>query len=187
MPIQLPDLSTEAGLLARVFIAENFTPFDHAHYDEAQVLACMKAQRSVLQNRLAHLDLDPIKFGAAGATTLTDIVLGTNPQAIAGFSRGAGGVVISAGVQQRIGDVMTQANTGAPGKFHRFVANAIATAQATAPDPFAGITVINGVAVNAGAFFWRTEGHARPGGGSVAIPDGLGGLIAHNRFYAIKT
>ena len=186
MPIQLPDLSTEAGLLARVFIAENFTPFDHAHYDEAQVLACMKAQRAVLQNRLAHLDLDPIKFGAAGATTLTDIVFGTNPQAIAGFTRGAGGIVISAGVQQRINDVMTQANTGAPGKFFRFVQNAITTAQTASADPFAGLTAISGVNVNAGAYFWRTEGHAGPGGNAVEIPDNLGGLIAHNRFFAIK-
>jgi hypothetical protein len=186
MPIQLPDLSTEPGLLARVFIAENFTPFDHAHYDESAVLACMKAQRAVLQNRLVHLDLDPVKFGAAGATTLTDIVLGTNPQAIAGFSKGANGVVISQDVQTRIDDVMTQANTGAPGKFTKFVQNAIATAQTTASDPFASLTAINGVNVNGGAYFWRTEGHGGPGGNTLSIPDNLGGLIAHNRFYAIK-
>jgi hypothetical protein len=186
MSIQLPALSTEAGLLARVFIAENFTPFDHAHYDEARVLACMRAQKAVLQNRLAHLDLDPVHFGAAGATTLTDIVLGTNPQAIAGFKRVPGGVEISAGVQKRINDVMTQANTGAPGKFFRFVTNAINTAQSPAADPFAALTVINGVKVHPGAYFWRTEGHAGPGGNTVEIPDNLGGLISHNRFYAIK-
>ena len=186
MSIQLPDISTETGLLARVFIAENFTPFDHAHYDEAQVLACMKAQRAVLQNRLSHLNLDPAKFGAAGATHLSDIVLGTNPQAIAGFSRGAHGVVISSSVQQRINDVMTQANTGAPGKFTRFVQNAITIAQTQVSDPFASLTVINGVNVNAGAYFWRTEGMGGPGGNTLPIPDNLSGLIAHNRFYVIK-
>jgi hypothetical protein len=186
MSIILPDLSTEAGLLARVFIAENFTPFDHAHYDEAQAMTCMKAQRAVLQNRLSHLDLDPVKFGAADATNLSDIVLGTNPQAVAGFSRGAPGVVISSGVQQRIDDVMTQANAGAPGKFTRFLQNAIASAQTPASDPFASITVINGVNVNSGAYFWRTEGSGSPGGNALLIPGNLGGLIAHNRFYAIK-
>ena len=186
MPIQLPALLTESGVLSRVFIAENYSPYDHAHYDEAKVLSCMKAQRAVLQNRLAHFDLDPVKFGAAGATTLTEIVLGSNPQAIAGFSGTAGSVVISSGVQHRIDDVLTQANTGAPGKFYRFVANAIAVAQSVAVDPFAGVSTISGVNVNPGAYFWRTEGSGGPGGNAVAISDTLGGLIANNRFYAIK-
>jgi hypothetical protein len=62
----------------------------------------------------------------------------------------------------------------------------IFAAKTLASDPFSSVKVIDGVKVNAGAYFWRTDGHAGPGGNTVAIPENLNGLIAYNRFYAIK-
>lgn len=186
MAVRLPALSTDEGVLSRVFIAENYTPFDHVHYDEAEVKKCMIAQRAVLQNRLSHLDYDPIKFGAVGAKTLVDIVFGTKPQAISGFTRDHKGVItIAATVQKRIDEVLLEANKGAPGKFHRFVEVALEVAKSPSKDPYASISKIGSQKVHGGAFFWRTEGHGGPGGSAIAIPDSLGGLISNNRFYAI--
>ena len=182
MPIQLPPITTVEGVVARLLIAECRTPADHLHYDEAQVLICMKAMKAVVHNRLHH---HPELFGAPNAANYIDII--TAPGQFHGFSKDASGnVVISPDVQHRIDDVLRLANTGAPGKFYRFVENAINVANGGINDPFAGVTNIGGVPVTGGGYGWRAASASDPGGKLIPIPASIGGVIQGNKFYALK-
>lgn len=179
-PISLPDKDTDAGLFARLLIVENRTPA-HASYNVQEALRGMKAMKAVVHNRL----LKPSLFGAPGARTALDIV--TAPGQFRGFSKDAQGkLALTQALQSNIDDVLRNANTGAPGKFHEFVTNAINVGLAAPDDPFKSLTTIGGGEVKPGAFGWRTEGSAEPGGLFVKITDALSGQIAGNRFFALK-
>jgi hypothetical protein len=179
-PISLPDKDTDAGMFARLLIVESRTPA-RPNYDAAEVLRGMKAMKAVVHNRL----LKPSSFGAPGGKTVLDIV--TAPGQFKGFSKDEQGKLsLSQALQNLIDDVLTKANTGAPGKFHEFVTNAINVGSAAPDDPFKSLTSIGGVEVKPGAFGWRTEGSADPGGFFVKITGTPSGLIAGNQFYAVK-
>src|SRR4051812_39662342 len=74
-PMVLPANTTEAGLLARLLLAENTTP-DENGYDAAKAKTAMQQMRMVLNNRLNSKN--PGHFRAPGAKTIQDIVKGKN-------------------------------------------------------------------------------------------------------------
>lgn len=179
--VTLPDINTDEGLLARLFIAESRNP-GQASYDADEVAKGMRAMKAVVDNRLKN---NPGQFGAPGATTYVDIV-GAAGQ-FHGFSKDAGGhIVIATDVQARIDKVLSVANTGAPGKYAAFVTKCNEVAKAAVDDPFQGLTAIGTTPVLGGGFGWRTAGSSAPGGSFVAIPAAQGGVIAGNQFYTIK-
>lgn len=179
-PLPLPDKDTDAGMFARLLIVENRTPA-HPRYDAAEALRGMKAMKAVVHNRL----LKPSVFGAPGATKPLDIV--TAPGQFRGFSKDAQGkLALTQALRDLIDDVLQKANTGAPGKFHEFVTNAVSVGSAAPDDPFKSLTSVGGVEVKPGAFGWRTEGSAEPGGSFVKITGTPSGLIAGNQFFAVK-
>lgn len=184
MALELPPLTSDAGVLARMLIAESRNP-NSPGYDAAEVNRGLQAMKATVENRLRT---NPAQFNARDARTWTDIV--TAPGQWHGFSRGTrGDVVIAPDVARRVEDVVRIANTGAPGRFHAFVSSVLATVRDPARDPFAGLTSVgtppNAVRVLGGAFGWRTAGSSAPGGRFVAVPATSGGVVAGNQFYTL--
>jgi hypothetical protein len=176
--IQLPDLNTDAGVVARLLIAESLTPA-YSSYNAAEVLRGMQAMKAVVNNRLRN---NPAQFLAPGARTLTDIIVA--PNQFEGFSRNsAGQVVLSSKVQGQIQGALDLAKSNPSGLYGTFVSNAIKVANDPVDDPFIALTTIGGVPVLPGAFGWKTVGSGSPGPRFIAIP---GGIIGGNQFYALR-
>ncbi len=181
MSIPLPSITTVEGVMVRMLIAESNTP-DFAQYDEAQSRLGMVAMKSVVNNRLCN---HPAQFGAPNAVSYIDII--TAHGQFYGFSRdAAGNVVISPDVQNRIDVVLSTADTDATGSFSQYVEDAIMVANRCSSDPFAGVTIINGIQVMGGGYGWRTARASDPGGRFLPIPATYGGIIQGNKFYTLK-
>lgn len=185
-PIVLPDLQSDDGTLVRLLLVESRNP-GYADYDEAKALAGMKAMKAVVDNRLNHVPTGySLKdFSAAGAKNYRDIITAKNQ--FDGFSKGADGkVVLKASLETNLGEILKKANTGTPGKYHKFCKNALAVAGEPAADPFQDLTKIGDTPVTGRAYGWRTEGSGSPGNNFVAIPEKQGGLLLKNQFYTLK-
>ncbi|WP_313624255.1 hypothetical protein [Achromobacter sp.] len=76
--LQLPHENTEAGLLARVFLAETVGPDDSRYGGRAESVESMRWIKRVLQNRLDagahHFSLNPGSVDARSIRTLQDVV-----------------------------------------------------------------------------------------------------------------
>jgi hypothetical protein len=177
--IQLPELSTDAGVLCRLMIAECENP-GYSDYTEADAKLSFRLMQAVVSNRLQN---NPSQFGAPGATTLTDIM--TSAGQFQGFSKTGGQVQLSQPVSDRIDTVLSNANSGAPGAYYQFVQDVIAQATGPVNDPFSGLTAINGTAVQGGTYGWRTVGSGDPGGLFFPIPATAGGVVLGNQFYTL--
>ena len=182
--VTLPSINSDAGVLARVLIAESLNPGYQDRYNEAETLKAMRMMRAVYENRLKN---NPGQFGARGASTLTDVI--TAPGQTHGFTLDSDrNLVISFDVQNRIDVIVGFANTGVPGAYARMVQNAIdvGTGVISSLDPFAGTTSINGITVTGGLYGFRTAGASDPGGRFVSIPSSMGGVVGGQQFYTLE-
>jgi hypothetical protein len=177
--IQLPDISTDAGILSRLIIAECENP-GFSDYNESDGQLSFRLMQAVIANRLSN---NPGQFGAPGATSFADII--TAPNQFQGFTMSGGAVQLSQPVSDRIQAVMTNANTGAPGPFFQFVQDILNQVNGAVNDPLSGVTSINGTAVQSGTFGWRTVGSGDPGGSFFPIPAAFGGIVLGNQFYTL--
>jgi hypothetical protein len=177
----LPDISTNAGVLARLIIAECENP-GYDDYTEADGKLSFRLMQAVIDNRLNN---NPSQFGAPSASTYADII--TAPNQFAGFSSSASQVVLSQAVSDRIDAVMSKTNTGGPGPYLLFVQELLAQLAGAVNDPLSGVTSINGTAVQGGTYGWRTAGSSDPGGLFFPVPTALGGLVLGNQFYTLLT
>jgi hypothetical protein len=177
--IQLPDISTDPGVLSRLIIAECENP-GYADYNQADGRLSFRMMQAVVVNRLNN---HPSQFSAPGATNLTDII--TAPGQFEGFSMSGGAVQISAAVSNRIATVMTNANAGDPGPYYQFVQDIVTCVNGPVSDPLGGVTSINGTAVQGGVYGWRTVGSGDPGGSFFPIPAALAGIVLGNQFYTL--
>lgn len=179
--VTLPDLGTDEGLLARLFIAESVNP-GFKDYDADQAKRGMRAMKAAVDNRLKN---QPEQFGAPKATTYADVV-GAAGQ-FHGFSKTAAGKIeVAADVQKRIDAVLKQANTGKPGRYAAFAQAAIDIAKGPVDDPFKDVKKVGEIETTGGSFGWRKAGSTGPGGRFVAVPAAQGGVIAGNQFYTLK-
>lgn len=178
-PIQLPDISTNAGILCNLIIAECENP-GYSDYTEADGQLSFRLMQAVIANRLQN---NPAQFGAPGATTYADIITANNQ--FAGFSMSDGQVTLSQSVSDRINAVMSIANSGAPGAYYTFVQDIIARANSPVDDPLAGVTSISGTTVQGGVYGWRTVGSSDPGGLFFPVPAAFGGIVLGNQFYTL--
>lgn len=136
--IVLPDLQTDDGALVRLLLVESRNP-GYSDYDEAKALAGMKVMKAVVDNRLNHIPTGyKLKdFVAEGATNYRDII--TAKKQFAGFSKSSEGeVVITTGLEKNINEILMKANTGAPGKYHKFCKNALKVVADGPEDQFTG-------------------------------------------------
>lgn len=177
--IQLPDISTDAGVLCRLMIAECENP-GYSDYNESDGQLSFRLMQAVVSNRLNN---NPAQFGAPGARTQTDII--TAPNQFNGFSMSGGQAQISQSIADLINTVMANANAGSPGVYYQFVQDIIDRVNSTVNDPFAGLTSINQTPVQGGTYAWRTVGSGDPGGRFFAIPATAGGVILGNQFYTL--
>ena len=162
----LPTDSTEAGMLARLLLAEARSP-GQAGYDASASKTVMQWMRVVLANRLKN---NPERFNAKGAKSLADIVKA--PKQFEGFQD-----YPKLGTDQsgRIADIVTIANSDSDirqQKFAQFLQNAleVATSTTLVPDP-----------CSTGLYGWKTAGSPAPGGDFVKYSDPQSG----NQFYTL--
>jgi hypothetical protein len=159
----LPNENTDAGAMARLFINEAAGP--HAKAD--LTVQAMGWMRCVLQNRLKY----PGKFGAPGATTITQIIT-AHVRAIqfAGFdSYPAIQPSMNANIQAKLA-IASDKTDRRQAIYLNFVKAAIAAATGPAPvDPCA-----------TGLYFWRTAQASGPGGKAVYYQ-----TLDGNDFYSL--
>jgi hypothetical protein len=145
--LELPNANTDAGALARLFLAEVPNPWDRI-YQAADARRAMQWMHRVLVNRLNN---HPEQFMARGAQNLRDVIRG--PNQIAGF---AAYPVLAADVDRRIQQVVDAGNNdtlGRQGQFIDFVQAALDVANEliAIPDP-----------CPTGLYGWRTAGRPYP-------------------------
>lgn len=142
--LKLPERITNAGVEVRILLAELPTP-SFASWTLAKAREAMQLMDAVLWNRLD----DPKPFGAAGATTLADIV-----KAKGQFQGFENYPAYSAAVIQRIQAALDIANKDTDSRhvaFRAHVQAALDRADAPCDDPSPGNLV-----------GWRTAGSGTP-------------------------
>ncbi|MBS1833799.1 MAG: hypothetical protein JST65_13860 [Acidobacteria bacterium] len=158
----LPASNTDAGLLARLFLAEVASP-GASSWKLEDAKACMTLMRIVLENRLAK---PSSRWSSSGAKTLGDVVRA--PSQFQGFSKYP---TLSADVQSVIDDILSVANKGGDRRMannRAHVEAAIAVASGAKPaDP-----------TKTGLYWWRTAGSGAPGTGISVYKTTMG-----NTFY----
>ena len=173
--IALSDISTDAGIIERVLLAEVMSPA-YSSYDEAKALKVMLAIVNCIYNRKNHPN--PSLFGITSRNpTVLDVV--TAPNQFEGCSRGADGKLkLSSQIERRIQDILDRANQGAPGKYYKFVELAKSVAASDHKTPF-----------EEEVYAFRTDGSADPGGSFVRIKnvDGPGkNVLLNQKFYTLE-
>jgi hypothetical protein len=147
--ITLPAKNTNEGAETRILLSECRGPAASG-YTLANAKDCMRHMDLVLWNRLA----DPGKFGARGATTIAGIL--TAPGQFAGFAKYPN---YDASIVNRIQSMLNIANSSKDKRssdYADFINAAMAIARgALMTEPTTGTLA-----------FWRTSGHAGPGGGA---------------------
>ena len=94
MPIQLPDITADAGTLSRLIIAECMNP-GYSEYNQDDGKLSFRMMQAPVYNRLNN---NPAQFGAPSATTITDII--TAPNQFDGFSMTNGTITLSDAVSR---------------------------------------------------------------------------------------
>jgi len=160
--LSLPDKNTEAGMLARLLLAESGQP---GAYDRAETKRGMQWMKLVLQNRLK----EPRRYSAPGAGSLIDIVKAEGQ--FAGFESYPTLKIAT------IDDVLGAANddnSALQEQFITFTLDAVEVANAPTIDDPTG--------TRSGLIGWRTRGSGSPGPNFVAY----GKPLAGNQFYTLK-
>jgi hypothetical protein len=158
----LPAAGTDAGLLARLFLAEVASP-GAASWKLEDAKTCMTLMRVVLENRLAT---PSGRWSSTGAKSLGDVVRA--PGQFKGFGKYP---ELSSDVTSVIDEILAVANKGGDRRMANMRAHveaAIAIASGSKPtDP-----------TKTGLYWWRTEGSGSPGTGVTAYKSLMG-----NTFY----
>jgi hypothetical protein len=168
----MPSLSTDHGALVALLLVESNNPFNplKTGYNPADTQLGMQAMQATVYNRLKR----PQVFGAAGATTISQII--GAPSQFKGFATAGSGVSITASLQKLLTKIYKTANT--KGKlqaaFRAFIQMAESVASSPVNDPFAS---------QGGTYGFRTVGHGSPGKNFVPIQNGAAG---GNQFFTLK-
>lgn len=143
----LPPPGTDAGLLARLFLAETLGPLASSSYNLADTKLAMRLMHVVVSNRLKT---PSAIWGSAGAKSLPDVIRA--PGQFAGFEHYP---TIWTGVQYVIEQAVVLANEGSHPRLsdlRNFVSAALdEAAQRNPMDPS-----------SSGLYWWRTGGSGAP-------------------------
>ena len=133
--------------MERLFLLETMTPV-RSGYNRVDSLQAMRIMRQTIENRLRA----PAQYGAAGATTETEIIAVGNQ--FAGFGAYPTLDADLASLLQTILEIAANKADPRQARFAQFVADAVTAAtETTAPG-----------ALYADATAWRTQGRGSPGG-----------------------
>ena len=159
----LPAAATDAGLLARLFLAETLGPLASSSYNLADAKTSMRLMHVVVSNRLKT---PSALWGSANARTLQDVV--QSHSQFAGFEQYP---TLASGVQYVIDQVVILANQGSNANLHLlrdFVQAAFDEAAQKNPiDPS-----------STGLYWWRTGGSGAPTNTAKVYR-----TVSHNTFY----
>ena len=173
--IALSDISSDAGIIERVLLAEVMSPA-YGAYNEGKAKRVMKAIVNCVYNRKNYSNTELFGIHSQNPSVL-DVV--TAPGQFAGFSLGADGTLeLSSSVEAHIQAILDSANQGVPGKYYRFVEAAKSIARGNHASPF-----------TKAVYAFRTAGASDPGGRLDRIwnVDGPGvHVLLGQKFYTLE-
>ena len=187
--------SAPSGYLARLLINEAPFPGERGFVSEEDTKATMLSILWVLHARMNHVPPGYKQEEIAAIRSQNVIEVITAKNQCEGFSKDASGKPVSAPrVEARIQNLLRIANGGdKPGRFANLLnfgqglASAYLAGGIPGADRFAGLTVVNQVAVTGRAYSWMTgQDYYSPGGNFVKIPDSQQGLLGGNRFFTLR-
>ena len=187
--------SAPSGYLARLLINEAPFPGERGFVSEEDTKATMLSILWVLHARMNHVPPGYRQEEIAAIRSQNVIEVITAKNQCEGFSKDASGKPVSAPrVEARIQNLLRIANGGdKPGRFANLLnfgqglASAYLAGGIPGADRFAGLTVVNQVAVTGRAYSWMTgQDYYSPGGNFVKIPDSQQGLLGGTRFFTLR-
>jgi len=192
---QLEPATTAAGYVARLLTNESPFPGERGFVSEDDTKATMLSILSVLDSRMNHIPAGytQVQIASIRSRNIIDVITAKNQ--CEGFSKDADGKPVSVPrVEARIQNLLKIANSGEkPGRFASLLnfvqglASAYLAGGISDADRFAGLTVVDEVAVTGRAYSWMTGmDYYSPGGNFVKIPDAQQGLLGGNRFFTLK-
>ena len=192
---RLEPASSASGYLARLLANESPFPGERGFVSEADTKATMLSILWVLHARMNHVPpgYKQEEIAAIRSQNVIDVITAKNQ--CEGFSKDAAGQPVAAPrVEARIQNLLRIANSGdKPGRFANLLnfvqglARAYLAGGIPGADRFAGLTVVNQIAVTGRAYSWMTGmDYYNPGGNFVTIPDAQQGLLGGNRFFTLR-
>ena len=192
---RLEPAASASGYLARLLANESPFPGERGFVSEADTKAAMLSILWVLHARLKYVPPGYRQEEIAAIRSLDVVEVITAKNQCEGFSRDAAGKPVAAPrVEARIQNLLSIANRGdKPGRFASLLnfvqglADAYLAGGIPGADRFAGLTVVDQIAVTGRAYSWMTgQDYYRPGGNFVKIPDAQQGLLGGNRFFTLR-
>ena len=192
---RLEPATSADGYLARLLANESPFPGERGFVSEADTKATMLSILWVLHARMNHVPpgYQQEEIAAIRSQNVIDVITAKNQ--CEGFSKDAAGQPVAAPrVEARIQNLLKIANSGGqPGRFANLLnfvqglARAYLAGGIPGADRFAGLTVVNQIAVTGRAYSWMTGmDYYNPGGNFVTIPDAQQGLLGGNRFFTLR-
>ena len=192
---RLEPASSASGYLARLLANESPFPGERGFVSEADTKATMLSILWALHARMNHVPpgYQQEEIAAIRSQNVIDVITAKNQ--CEGFSKDAAGQPVAAPrVEARIQNLLRIANSGdKPGRFANLLnfvqglARAYLAGGIPGADRFAGLTVVNQIAVTGRAYSWMTGmDYYNPGGNFVTIPDAQQGLLGGNRFFTLR-
>ena len=184
-----------AGYLARLLINEAPFPGERGYASEEDSKAAMLSILWVLQSRLRCIPAGYSQEQVASIRTQNVLELITAKNQCEGFFADAAGKPACAPrVEERIRYLLQIANRGdQPGRFARLLnfgqglASAYLAGGVPGADRYAGLAVVDKIAVTGRAYAWMTDrDFYHPGGNFVTIPDAQQGTLGGNRFFTLR-
>ena len=192
---RLEPATSADGYLARLLANESPFPGERGFVSEADTKATMLSILWVLHARMNHVPEGYTQMQIASIRSQNVIEVITAKNQCEGFSKDAAGNPVAAPrVEARIQNLLKIANSGdKPGRFANLLnfvqglARAYLAGGIPGADRFAGLTVVNQIAVTGRAYSWMTGmDYYNPGGNFVTIPDAQQGLLGGNRFFTLR-
>ena len=192
---KLEPAAAASGYLPRLLINESPFPGERGFVSAEDTKATMLSILWVLHARMNHVPpgYKQEEIAAIRSQNIIDVITAKNQ--CEGFSKDAAGNPVAAlRVEARIQNLLKIANSGGkPGRFASLLnyvqglASSYVTGGIQEADRFAGLTLVNQVAVTGRAYSWMTGmDYYSPGGNFVKIPDAQQGLLGGNRFFTLK-
>lgn len=192
---RLEPASSAEGVLARLLTNESPFPGERGFVSVDDTRATMLAILWVLHSRMNHIPEGYKQEQIAAVRTKNILEVITAKNQCEGFSLGSDGKPkMAPRVEARVQNLLKIANSGGkPGRFAELLnyvqglASAYMKGGLSEADRFAGLTVVNQVAVTGRAYSWMTGmDYYNPGGNFVKISDSQKGLLGGNRFFTLR-
>ena len=183
------------GYVARLLINEAPFPGERGWLSEEDSKAAMLSILWVLHARMNFVPAGytQLQIASIRSQNILEVITAKN-QCEGFFKDAAGQPACAPRVEERLRYLTQIANRGdQPGRFANLLnfgqglASAYLAGGIPGADRFAGLTLVDRVAVTGRAYSWMTgRDYYHPGGNFVSIPDAAQGLLGGNRFFTLR-